>query len=73
MLGAYGCPITRNMKFGVPKILVEYLCTGKREDLKTVTYRDEMNEKEKLTAGATFLKGKKKGESQRRIQNGRPS
>jgi hypothetical protein len=48
------------MKFRVPKNLVEYLCTGKREDLKTMTYRDEMNRKEMLTAGATSLKGKKK-------------
>ncbi len=48
------------MKFRVPKNLVEYLCNGKREDLKTMTYRDEMNRKEMLTAGATSLKGKKK-------------
>ncbi len=70
-MGAYGCPITRNMKFRVPKNLVEYIFTGKLEDLKTVTYRGETNKKEMLNAGANSLTGKKKRELQRRILNGR--
>jgi hypothetical protein len=38
-----------------------------------VTYRDEMNKKEMLTAGATSLNGMKKEESQRRNLNRRSS
>ena len=31
-LGAYGSPISRNMKFRVPQKLVEYVCTGKKSE-----------------------------------------
>jgi hypothetical protein len=60
------------MNFQVPKNLVQYLCTGKREDLKTVTYRDE-TKKEMLNAGATSQTGMKKEELQRTILNRRQS